>query len=564
VANLAAPLKQLAEVGASMQEGASQIPPGPEQPASGPAISSNEVETELARILTSPLFRKSPRHSRFLTFVVRQTLQGSAQRIKEYSIGLDVFGLGTDKYDPGVDPRVRVEAGRLRSRLAEYYKDSGRHDPIQIRLPKGTYAPVFHRNGVEPALVEGAPDSDCFNNVAHSSVPATYGVKENGPTPSEPRDGSGNSRAVAWPASRLLVLKIVAAIAAIGIAAFILIRVLEMDRQPQAGRLEGSTFVVSNAEGRELWHKSFPDGFSREYYLKAPDSLGRGYDQPTPPRMWFGDLEGIGHSDVLLLYHPAASPTTHSTTLICYSDRGKEQWRWTPGRELPELKGEPTIYRIEGFGVLKGAHGGPSRIVVSSSHALWYPQQIAIVNSNGNTVSEYWHSGHLYNLTLADLDGDGREEIIATGISNGYRQGTLIVLDPDRVFGASTEAARPDLQIHGMGVAKERLRLLFPRSDLNKATLIYNQAEEATILQDRIRVSVLECQQAPRCVVLYDFDRSFQLLSVAVDDQFRGPHEEYFRTHQPVHHLNAEEESAFQKVRCLDGCKTEFVLSQNR
>ena len=134
-------------------------------------------------------------------------------------------------------------------------------------------------------------------------------------------------------------------------------------------------------------------------------------------------------------------PDAHSTTLICYSDRGKEKWRWTPGRALPELEGDPATFWTIGFGVLKRTPGKGPRIVVSSSHRLWDPHQIAILDSNGKLVSEYWHSGHLEHLTLADLDGDGREEIIATGISNGYNQATLVVLDPDRVFGASAGAS---------------------------------------------------------------------------------------------------------------------------
>ena len=49
----------------------------------------------------------------------------------------------------------------------------------------------------------------------------------------------------------------------------------------------------------------------------------------------------------------------------------------------------------------------PARIVVSSFHDPLYPDQIAIVGPNGKTISEYWHSGHLEHLALADLDGDG-------------------------------------------------------------------------------------------------------------------------------------------------------------
>ena len=122
-----------------------------------------------------------------------------------------------------------------------------------------------------------------------------------------------------------------------------------------------------------------------------------------------------------------------------------------------------------GFGVLPATNDQHRRIVVMSRHEYYYPTQIAVVDANGKTLSEYWHSGHLFHFKLASLEG--REEIIASGISNGYHQATLLVLDPDHVSGASTETARPEVQIHGMGAPNERIRLLFPRSDLNRGSV---------------------------------------------------------------------------------------------
>jgi tetratricopeptide (TPR) repeat protein len=134
-----------------------------EPSSTGPIIPRGEVEAELQRILASPIFRKAPRHSRFLSFVTRKALDASGDCIKEYLIGVEVFDRESD-YDPGSDPVVRVEAGRLRSRLTAYYRKDGRLDPIHIELPKGTYAPVFQRNGIAPiedavpALRDGAGD----------------------------------------------------------------------------------------------------------------------------------------------------------------------------------------------------------------------------------------------------------------------------------------------------------------------------------------------------------------------------------------------------------------------
>jgi len=415
---------------------------------------------------------------------------------------------------------VATEMNRLRHALESYYNEEGKSDPITISLPnRSAHAP----GGVQEKRWIAAN--------------ARGGFEDRPPTPtaSKARSGAG-------------VLAVVAVLAILAVVSF---RLLAADNQPHAGRLDGSTLTIVNAEGKTLWSKSFSDGFSRQYY-----------EQGIGSHIWFGDLEGKGHVRVLFLYHPGVSPESRSSTLICYSERGEEKWRWTPGRDLPELNGSPATYQASVLRVLRATEKRPPRIVVTSVHVPWYPNQIALVDSNGKTVSEYWHSGHLDTMVLADLDGDGREEIVASGISNGYRQATLIVLDPDRVLGASAEAARPELQIHGMGAAEEKYRLLFPRSDMNLAVSAYNIGGETTIEHGRIRFAVRECLQLYGCLILYEFDRDFRLLSVEAGDQFREAHAEFYRTGKDAHRFSAAEEAEFKKVRCLAGCKTEFVASQ--
>ena len=132
-------------------------------------------------------------------------------------------------------------------------------------------------------------------------------------------------------------------------------------------------------------------------------------------------------------------------------------------------------------------------------------------------------------MVLADLHGDGREEIVATGVANGYdHQATLVVLDPDRVFGASAEV-RPEFQIHGMGVAQVRSRLLFPRSDLNRALFQYNQAIEPTVEYASLRLTVMECISPPGCRIYYEFDKNFRLIAAyAGGDEFRSAHARFY------------------------------------
>ena len=99
------------------------------------------VRDALERVLSSREFRNAERLSRFLRYVVEETLRGGAGEIKEYAIGVEVFERGS-AFDPRSDSVVRVEARRLRSKLRDYYDEEGVEDPIEISIPKGSYAPV--------------------------------------------------------------------------------------------------------------------------------------------------------------------------------------------------------------------------------------------------------------------------------------------------------------------------------------------------------------------------------------------------------------------------------------
>ncbi len=110
-----------------------------------------EVRTALAKLLSSSDFANAPRLQRFLTYVVEQTLAGNRANIKGYTLGVDVFDRAAD-FDPAIDAIVRVEAGRLRSKLREYYGTAGSAEHLHIELPKGSYVPRFvNHNGNAPS-----------------------------------------------------------------------------------------------------------------------------------------------------------------------------------------------------------------------------------------------------------------------------------------------------------------------------------------------------------------------------------------------------------------------------
>lgn len=110
----------------------------------GRPVSESEIRAELGRILSHSEFEASERLRGFLTFVVEESLAGRAEQIGQRRIARRVFDRG-DAFDPGQDPVVRVEAGRLRRRLERYYYVAGEQNPIRIDIPKGRYAPRFSR-----------------------------------------------------------------------------------------------------------------------------------------------------------------------------------------------------------------------------------------------------------------------------------------------------------------------------------------------------------------------------------------------------------------------------------
>src|ERR1041385_5662808 len=107
-------------------------------------ITPDAVRRQLERMVVSDVFRGSPQLAAFLHYIVEAVLQGKTDRIKGYTIGVEVLRRDT-RFDPQVDPIVRVEAGPLRRAIERYYTGAGATDPVIIDLPRGSYVPTFRR-----------------------------------------------------------------------------------------------------------------------------------------------------------------------------------------------------------------------------------------------------------------------------------------------------------------------------------------------------------------------------------------------------------------------------------
>ena len=128
-------------------------------------ISPDTVKPQLERILASSEFVASKVLSRFLSYVVEQTLKNQSGSIKQYTIAVEALGYGPD-FDPQSNPNIRINARKLRRALNRYYLEKGIEDPIQIDIPKGGYVPVFMPNHGISQDAKSASEPICL-------VPAT-------------------------------------------------------------------------------------------------------------------------------------------------------------------------------------------------------------------------------------------------------------------------------------------------------------------------------------------------------------------------------------------------------
>jgi hypothetical protein len=308
---------------------------------------------------------------------------------------------------------------------------------------------------------------------------------------------------------------------------------------------ELSSLIVTDAQGRELWRKTFDDGFR---------------SGETPERKlafkgaWFGDLDGDGHIELLYIHNPAATDLT-ANTVYCFSDRGDVKWRFEPGHVVrTPHETIPPPFVADALAVI-GEGGKQKAVVVTSHHPTFHPSQVALLSPSGKLLGEYWHSGRLPRLEIVDLDGDGTPEILLGGISAGYRSATLVVLDPAAVRGASVETEAPEDQIVGFAPAAEKARLLFPPTCVNRALDRYNEVGWLTVRPNGLRVLVWE-RRVPMlsfASVTYALDRNLRVTAVTASDRLRSLHRELEASGQLDHLLTEREVQRWAEIRYLRG-----------
>jgi len=119
------------------------------------SLTADIIRTQIDRMVRSKAFEASEVHRHLLQYLAEKSISGESDRLKEYVIGLEAFGKPST-YDPKHDSIVRLQIGRLRQKISDYYQNEATGDPIVVALPKGGFRLEF-KESIENTA--GTPNS---------------------------------------------------------------------------------------------------------------------------------------------------------------------------------------------------------------------------------------------------------------------------------------------------------------------------------------------------------------------------------------------------------------------
>ena len=243
-------------------------------------------------------------------------------------------------------------------------------------------------------------------------------------------------------------------------------------RTPIDFRIEGSELVILNKNGHKIWrYDTGADNMfsSEKYKLHSQHKSLYNAEISTSllPYIIIRDIDGDGRTEVL--FSCQLQDEMGEKTLLCLDDRGKEKWRFEGGRN-PLVYGEVRMsnsFRVSGFNCHDFDRDGRLEILILVKHTSRFPFQIVLLDDLGKKTGEYWNTGYLSDYGFADLNGDGRDELLLAGCNNEYKKGVMLVFDPFELKGCSPQFKADSRQpTHVPG--SEKFYVVFPLAEVNR------------------------------------------------------------------------------------------------
>jgi hypothetical protein len=291
-------------------------------------------------------------------------------------------------------------------------------------------------------------------------------------------------------------------------------------------RIRGSELAVVDQRGRVLW--SFDTRLAdlegeaayRAHFQEK--ELGPDY-VPIWPHLMIRDIDGDSRPEVL--FATQTKLEDREGTLLCFDDRGREIWRFEAGREL-EFGGRPfrQEYRIFGFNVDDYDDDGALEILVLSFHKPDWPCQAVLLDHDGQLEGEYWNAGYFMDGSAGDVDGDGKRELVLSGVNNEYCRGCVAIFEAGDLRGGSPQL-EDAFRSPGIGPGGQSAYILFPKTDVQAAIHLVGDPVNYFWIHDGDGLTAVTTETQ----VYFDLGRSLACRDLTLSNYFMNLHDKFSR-----------------------------------
>jgi len=234
-------------------------------------------------------------------------------------------------------------------------------------------------------------------------------------------------------------------------------------------KIERSELVILDKKGDELWRydtgrEDLEDEavYRSGFQTKKP---GLASKARILPLLIIKDINNDKKKEVIFAVR--TKDEMEEGDLHCFDRRGRELWSHELGKEMKfGSKTYSNDYMVKGFDAADLDGDGRLETLAIGYHRPDWPTQVVLLSAEGAVLAEYWHCGQINDYTFADIDWDGREEILLAGINNEYGKGCLAVLDAETMGGSSPQI-RDEFKSPGLEPGSEKYYLLIPRTDVD-------------------------------------------------------------------------------------------------
>jgi len=238
------------------------------------------------------------------------------------------------------------------------------------------------------------------------------------------------------------------------------------------------------------------------------------YEEEWPTKnVLFKDIDNDGKIDVLVAVQ---NKNNFDEEIACFDHKGNLLWRFKVGREI--RFGDKIIspdFDIAQFKLEDLDGDSRDEIAIIARHKIYFPSRFIILNSEGQSIGEYWNSGHFNVMAFVDLNDDQKNEIILGGVNNNYRKACLVVFELPKVKGSSPQIKGTRYYSPELEPGSEKYYLLLSQNVVGQTLFIQENVKSIDLLNNK-RFDVTTTISR----IHFEFDCDLNCTDVYLGDEF--------------------------------------------